>query len=83
MKSHRVDQAIDCTKQSGFSPVILGRRAMRGLDLGQVLELIAIDEGVLCDVLHWIQEDGHELLQTQQREDGLFSCRIRKPGAWD
>jgi len=81
MKSRCVDETIDCTEPFCSLPTVRGRRVMRVLAPGQVLELIASDEGVVCDVLHWVQVDGHELLQSQQREDGVFCFRIRKSGA--
>lgn len=78
MKSMNVDESIDCTGLCCPLPMIKTRRAIRGLVSGQVLELTATDVGVVPDVKHWVTQEGHELLQSVQRDDGVFHFLIRK-----
>lgn len=80
MQSGCANETVDCTHQIRSPATIRGRHAMRKLVPGQVLELITPDDGEVCDVIDWVQEDGHELLQSLPTEEGAFCFRIRKTG---
>lgn len=60
-------------------PVLKARRAMRGLEVGDELTLLATDPASMIDVPHFCNTTGHELLDSSE-EDGVFSYRIRKAG---
>ena len=58
-------------------PVLKARRAMRGLDIGDELTLLATDPASMIDVPHFCNTTGHELIVSSE-EDGVFTYRIRK-----
>ena len=58
-------------------PVLKARRAMRGLDVGDELNLLATDPASMIDVPHFCNTTGHELIDSSE-EDGVFTYRIRK-----
>ncbi|MDD9907051.1 MAG: sulfurtransferase TusA family protein [Rhodospirillaceae bacterium] len=58
-------------------PVLKARRAMRGLDVGDELTLLATDPASMIDVPHFCNTTGHELVDSSE-EDGVFTYRIRK-----
>ncbi len=58
-------------------PVLKARRAMRGLDVGDDLTLLATDPASMIDVPHFCNTTGHELIDSSE-EDGVFTYRIRK-----
>tara|TARA_Y100000588_G_scaffold345164_1_gene392137 strand:- start:235 stop:462 length:228 start_codon:yes stop_codon:yes gene_type:complete len=58
-------------------PVLKARRAMRGLDVGDELILLATDPASMIDVPHFCNTTGHELIDSSE-EDGVFTYRIRK-----
>jgi|TARA_B100000676_G_scaffold250703_1_gene255392 tRNA 2-thiouridine synthesizing protein A len=58
-------------------PVLKARRAMRGLDVGDELTLLATDPASMIDVPHFCNTTGHELIDSSE-EDGVFTYRIRK-----
>ena len=58
-------------------PVLKARRAMRALDVGDELTLLATDPASMIDVPHFCNTTGHELIDSSE-EDGVFTYRIRK-----
>ena len=78
MRLVSVDQTIDCSELFCPLPTAKARRAIQGLSAGQVLEFIATGEEVVGEVLHWVKQDRHELLRSQQRQDGVFQFLVRK-----
>ncbi len=60
-------------------PVIKTAQAVKALEPGQVLELLATDPGVEPDMKAWTSRTGNELLGIEK--DGVvFHVRIRKAG---
>ena len=45
-------------------PVLKARKRLQGLDVGQVLRLVADDPAAVIDVPHFCNEQGHELVST-------------------
>jgi TusA-related sulfurtransferase len=60
-------------------PIVKTAKAMKELEPGQVLRLIATDRGSLADVPAWAGSTGNELLE-QTEEDGAFVFFLRKGG---
>ena len=58
-------------------PVLKARRAMRGLEVGDELTLLATDPASMIDVPHFCNTTGHELIDSSE-DDGVFTYRIRK-----
>ena len=58
-------------------PVLKARRAMRGLEVGDELTLLATDPASMIDVPHFCNTNGHELIDSSE-EEGIFTYRIRK-----
>jgi len=60
-------------------PIVKTAKAMRELEPGQVLKLIATDRGSVADVPAWASSTGNELLESHE-EDGTFVFFLRKGG---
>ena len=58
-------------------PVIKTSQAIKGIEVGQVMELIATDPGVEPDMRAWTSRTGNELLEIQ-REGDVFHVFIRR-----
>jgi tRNA 2-thiouridine synthesizing protein A len=58
-------------------PILRTRKAISGIDTGEVLEVIATDPGSVNDMTSFCSQTGHELLEHRQSE-GDFVFRIRK-----
>lgn len=62
------DQELDCSGMSCPLPVIKTKKAIDGLELGQVLKMISTDPGSKPDMEAWSRKTGHELLAYENVE---------------
>ncbi len=58
-------------------PVIKTSKAIKDIEVGAVLELLATDPGVEPDMQAWTSRTGNELLGVE-REGEVFRVRIRR-----
>lgn len=67
----KADQTLDCKGLACPMPIIKTKKAMDGLQSGQVIELQATDKGSLADIQGWAKNTGHQYLGTIQDGDVL------------
>ena len=72
------DAFLDCTGLICPLPVVKTKKSIRGMEVGQVLEMIATDPGALPDMEAWERQTQHELLVKEERGDGSFRFLIKK-----
>ena len=58
-------------------PVLRAKKAVSGLNSGQVLELLSSDPGSSRDLDAFCKQTGNEYLSCDER-DGMFVIQIRK-----
>jgi tRNA 2-thiouridine synthesizing protein A len=75
-----VDEVVDARDLMCPMPVLATTKAMRRLNLNQVLKVLATDRGALSDIPAWVEDTGNELLSTST-EDGTLVFLIRKTEA--
>jgi tRNA 2-thiouridine synthesizing protein A len=75
-----VSQVLDCKGLQCPMPVIKTAQAIKGIEAGQVLELLATDPGVEPDMKAWTSRTGNELLGIERDGDEVFHVLIRKAG---
>ena len=63
-----VDKVLDCKGLSCPQPVLKTRKALDGIESGQILEGISTDPGSKSDIPALLNRLGHEILDT--KEDG-------------
>lgn len=71
------DQVLDCSGLACPMPIIKTRKAIDGLQVGQVLQMIATDPGSVSDMEAWTKKTGHELVESGQDGD-KFIFYIKK-----
>jgi len=71
------DQVLDCSGMLCPMPVVKTSKAMKLLESGQVLKLIATDPGAPPDMEAWSRQTGNELLRSMQ-EESKFIFFFRK-----
>jgi tRNA 2-thiouridine synthesizing protein A len=59
-----VDDTVDARNLMCPMPVLAATKAMRFLEPGQVLEILATDKGALSDIPAWAEDNGHDLLSS-------------------
>jgi tRNA 2-thiouridine synthesizing protein A len=72
-----VTQVLDCKGLQCPLPVIKTAQAIKGIEPGQVLELLATDPGVEPDMQAWSSRTGNELLGIE-RDGDVFHVLIRR-----
>lgn len=73
----KADAVLDCTGLLCPIPVIRTNKAIREIQVGQLLELIATDPGSKPDMMAWTRQTGHELVQMQE-EGRVYRFYLRR-----
>lgn len=73
----KADTSLDCVGLYCPMPIIKTREKMKELEVGQVLEVIADDEGIKADMPAWCKSTGNEFLGVEE-EDGEYRVYVRK-----
>jgi tRNA 2-thiouridine synthesizing protein A len=60
------DQTLDCSGMACPMPILKTKKAIDGLQIGQVLKMIATDPGSTSDMDAWTKKTGHELVGSEQ-----------------
>ncbi|MDP1714244.1 MAG: sulfurtransferase TusA family protein [Anaerolineales bacterium] len=63
------DQVLDCTGLLCPMPIVKTSKAMKELQAGQVLKMIATDAGSPPDIEAWSRQTGNELLRSTTEND--------------
>ncbi len=71
------DDVLDCTGMACPLPVVKTSQAIKKIQPGQVLELLATDPGVEPDMKAWTGRTGNELVGISQ-DAGVFHVLIRR-----
>lgn len=71
------DQELDCSGMACPMPILKTKKAIGGLEIGQVLKMIATDPGSRPDIQAWTSKTGHELIASEQ-EGGKYIFFIRR-----
>lgn len=75
----QADQEIDCSGLSCPLPIIKTKKAIDGMQPGQVLKMTATDPGSINDMAAWVSKTGNEMVDREEG-DGIFTYYIRKVG---
>jgi tRNA 2-thiouridine synthesizing protein A len=71
----KVDETLDCKGLSCPMPILKLAQAMKKMEKGKTLELLATDPGSKPDVPAWCKKTGHKLLETGEK-DGVYKYYI-------
>ena len=75
----QVDMVQDSIGQMCPMPIAFLARNMKKLEIGQILEIQADDEGARADVPAWCEQTGNEFL-GEKPDDGFFRYYVKKVG---
>lgn len=71
------DQVLDCSGMLCPMPIVKTTKAMKELESGQVLKMIATDAGSPPDIAAWSRQTGNELLLSTS-EGSKFVFFLKK-----
>ena len=71
------NQELDATGLNCPLPILRCKKAMNGMEAGEVIKVIATDPGAVKDFEAYCNQTGHELLSSGE-EGGKFAFLIKK-----
>lgn len=77
MSDLKVVQTLDTSGMSCPMPVVKTKKAINGLEIGEILEMISTDAGSIPDMEAWARQTGHELMESHD-EGSSFRFLIKK-----
>jgi tRNA 2-thiouridine synthesizing protein A len=73
----KADHQLDCRGLVCPTPVIKIARAIQGIRVGEVLELLSTDPGSKPDMEAWTKQTGHDLLAWHEAA-GVYTFYVRR-----
>jgi len=73
----KADQTLDCIGFYCPLPIVKTVEKMKELKVGEVLEMVGDDKGILKDMPAWCDATGHEYLGVEE-EGGEIKTYIKK-----
>ena len=68
---------LDCKGLNCPMPILKAKKAMKGLNGGDTLQILATDPGSVKDFEAFCRSGGHKLLESNE-EEGVYSYLIEK-----
>jgi tRNA 2-thiouridine synthesizing protein A len=72
------DETLDVRGISCPMPTLKTAKAMKGLEVGQILEVLGTDPGTKKDMPKLARKSGHEWLGFLDDEEGFFRFYLKK-----
>ena len=76
MELPATDKELDCQGLLCPVPIIRISKAIKQMEVGQVLKMVATDPGSMPDMEAWSRQTGHQLLSAAE-EDKVYTFHIR------
>ena len=73
------DTLLDATGLLCPLPVLKARRALRTVQPGGILRVLATDPGAVKDFEHFCQTTGCQLIEAIEEREKVFRFRLKKP----
>ncbi len=69
MTEQVVDMTLDCSGLICPMPIVKIAKAIKQIEQGQILQMIATDRGAPADMEAWTRQTGHELVESEAAGD--------------
>lgn len=73
----QADMKVDAKGLSCPMPIVKAKKAIDGIQPGQILELEATDKGSVKDFQSWVNKTNHELVKMEE-DNGVFRFYLKK-----
>ncbi|MBI2358897.1 MAG: sulfurtransferase TusA family protein [Deltaproteobacteria bacterium] len=77
MEGVKADLVVNCEGELCPGPVIKVAKAIKTVQIGQVLELRATDPGSVADIPAWTKQTGNEMV-ARREANGVFIFYVRR-----
>lgn len=72
------DQQLDTRGLTCPMPLLKTKKALKGLNAGQILEILGDDPGSKNDIPDWSNKGGNEFLGMEESTDGYTRYFVKK-----
>lgn len=72
-----IDISVDTKGMACPMPIVKAKKALDGLQSGQVMEVQSTDKGSVNDFQAWVKQTKHELLKHEE-ENGVYKFFVKK-----
>ena len=69
---------LDCSGMLCPMPVVKTKKALKSMEVGDILEMVSTDPGSMPDMHAWAKQTGHELLESKDEGGNVFKFQIKK-----
>ena len=73
----KADHILDCYGLLCPIPIIQTAQKLKQMKVGEVLEVVSTDRGILEDMPAWCRQAGQEFLGIEEQDD-VFKAYVRK-----
>ena len=77
MSEFTPEKTLDAKGLKCPMPVVKTSKEIKGVEVGNVLEVLATDPGSMADITAWTKSTGNELLKAE-RDEGVFKFYLRR-----
>ena len=70
MADYNIDETLDTSGMLCPMPIVKTAKAIKGMGIGSILEMISTDKGSMPDMRAWANQTKHDLLEAQEVEVG-------------
>ena len=77
MAEMKITQTLDLKGLLCPMPVVKMAKAIKGVEVGDIIEAFATDPGVMADIPAWCRTTGNELV-TLEKKDKQFHFIVRR-----
>jgi len=78
MADININHKLDCSGMLCPMPVVKTRKALKSMEIGEILEMISTDAGAMPDMHAWAKQTGHDLLEAKDEGNNLYRFIIKK-----
>ncbi|WP_342561092.1 sulfurtransferase TusA family protein [Paenibacillus sp. FSL R7-0345] len=73
----KTDIVVDTKGMACPMPIVKAKKALDGLESGQVMEVQSTDKGSINDFQAWVKQTKHELLKHEE-DNGIYKFFVKK-----
>lgn len=73
----QADLIVDTKGMACPMPIVKAKKALDGLQPGQIMEVLSTDKGSVNDFQAWVKQTKHELIKHEE-EKGIYKFFVKK-----
>ena len=71
-------KTLDARNLSCPMPVLKSKKALKELEIGQILEILATDPGSMADIPAWVRTTGQEIISSEELGSKNFRFLVKR-----